>query len=89
MSGASAAKTVSVSVTPPSGHTTKATNVWDMTRRTDGQWVRRSVIGYIPLGKPCYGQFGVSKLHYLVNRADVTKMYGTPSSSYLVVNCIG
>jgi hypothetical protein len=89
VSGGTAAKTVSIAVTPPSGQTTQATNVWDMTRRSDGQWIRRSVIGYIPLGRPCYGQFGVSKLHYLVNRADVTRLYGTPSSSYLVVNCVG
>lgn len=89
VTGAKAAKTVSVTVGSSSGLTTKATNVWDMTRNSNGQWIRRSVIGYIPLGKPCYAQFGVSKLHYLINRADVTKMYGTPSSTNLVVNCIG
>jgi hypothetical protein len=89
VAGGTAARTASVSVTPPSGHTTKANNVWDMTRRSDGKWIRRSVIGYIPLGRPCYGQFGVSTLHYLVSRTDVTRFYGTPSSSYLVVNCVG
>lgn len=87
--GATAAKTVSVTVSSSSGLTTKSTNVWDMTQKSNGQWVRRSVIGYIPLGKPCYAQFGYSKEHYLVNRSDVTKLYGTPSSTNLVVNCVG
>lgn len=89
VTGATAAKTVSVTVSSTGGLTTKSTNVWDMTRRADGQWIRRSVIGYIPMGKPCGAQFGVSKLHYLINRADVTRMYGTPSSTNLVVNCVG
>ena len=59
---------------------------WDMTQK-NGQWVRRSVIGSIPLGKPCYAQFGFSKLHYLINRSDVTRFFGTPSSTNLVVLC--
>lgn len=85
--GATAARTVGVTVSSGSGLTTKSTNVWDMTQK-NGSWVRRSVIGYIPLGKPCLSQFGVSKQHYIVNRSDVTKLYGTPSSTNLVVNCI-
>ena len=86
--GATAAKTVKVTVTSSSGRTVQVTNVWDM-RIKNGVWVRNTVIGYIPLGKPCYEQFGFSKLHYLINRADVTKFYGTPSSTHLVANCVG
>lgn len=86
--GATAAKTVKVTVTSSSGRTVQVTNVWDM-RIKNNVWVRNTVIGYIPLGKPCYEQFGFSKLHYLINRADVTKFYGTPSSTHLVANCVG
>ncbi|HEX6638001.1 MAG TPA: fibronectin type III domain-containing protein [Steroidobacteraceae bacterium] len=89
--GASAAKTVTVSVTPSSGSrlTTKATNVWDVVRRSDGTWVRSTVVASIPLGKPCYSWFKVSDKHYLINRNDVTKFYYKPKSTNLVVNCIG
>jgi hypothetical protein len=86
VTGATAAKTVSVTVGSTGGRTTTSTNVWDMTQK-NGQWVRRSVIGHIPLGKPCYAQFGFSKAHYLINRSDVTRFYGTPSSTNLVVLC--
>jgi hypothetical protein len=90
VTGATATKTVSVSVTqPPTGLTTKSTNVWDVVQRSDGVWVRSTVVASIPLGKPCYTTFKVSDKHYLVSRADVTKMYYTPKSTNLVTNCVG
>lgn len=90
VTGAKAAKTVSVTVTSSSsGLTTKATNVWDYYRRSDGVYVRNAVVGSIPLGKPCYTSFKVGSKHYLINKADITRMYATPISSNLVVNCIG
>jgi hypothetical protein len=84
-----AAKTVSVSVTPTSGLTTKSTNVWDLQRRSDGVWVRRAVVAWIPLGKPCNPAIKVSDKHYGINSADVTKYWSTPASTQLVVNCVG
>jgi hypothetical protein len=89
VSGATASKTAAVTVKPASGLTTKATNVWDVQKRSDGVWVRHAVVGQIALGKPCYTSFQVSSKHYLINRADVTKIYITPISTNLVVNCIG
>lgn len=90
VTGAKAAKTVSVTVKSASGSlTTKATNVWDVQKRSDGAWVRHAVVGQIALGKPCYTSFKAGPKHYLVNRSDVTKIYITPTSTNLVVNCIG
>jgi hypothetical protein len=89
VSGATAAKTVSVTVTAAPRLTTKATNVWDVRRRSDGVWVRNAVVGIIPLGKPCYTTFRVGTKHYLINRSDVTRIYATPISTNLVVNCVG
>ena len=89
VTGAKAAKTVSVTVASSSALTTKATNVWDVYKRSDGVWVRNVVVGTIPLGKPCYTSFQAGPKHYLINRADVTRIYVTPKSTNLVVNCIG
>jgi hypothetical protein len=83
---ASAAKTVSVRVTPL---TTMATNVWDIVKKGDGTWGRRAVVGIIALGKPCDPTFKVGTKHYRVARTDITKIYATPVSTTLVVNCIG
>jgi hypothetical protein len=89
VSGASATKTVSVSVSTSSSLTTKATNVWDLQRRSDGVWVRRAVIGYIPLGRPCNSAIKVSDKHYAITNSDVTRYFATPASTTLVVNCVG
>jgi hypothetical protein len=89
--GATAAKTVTVSVTPTSGGalTTQATNVWDVTRRSDGVYVRHAVVASIPLGKPCYTSFKVGSKHYLISRNDITRFYARPVSYKLVTNCVG
>jgi hypothetical protein len=88
--GATAAKTVSVSVSASSTNlTTKATNVWDLYQRSDGAWVRRAVVASIPLGKPCNPAIKVSDKHYAITKSDVTKYYYTPQSTTLVVNCVG
>jgi hypothetical protein len=92
VTGAKAAKTVSVTVRSSSSTaplTTKATNVWDVYKRSDGAWVRNVVVGQIPLGKPCYTSFRAGPKHYLINKADVTRIYVTPKSTNLVVNCVG
>jgi hypothetical protein len=91
ITGATAAKTVNVTVRAASGSTltTKATNVWDLYKRSDGAWLRRAVVGTIPLGKPCNPAIKVSSKHYAVNKSDVTKLYLTPQSTVLVVNCVG
>ena len=90
VTGAKASKTVGVTVTAPTPLlTTKATNVWDVRRRSDGVWVRNAVVGIIALGKPCYTTFRVGSKHYLINRSDATRIYATPISTNLVVNCVG
>lgn len=91
--GATAAKTVTVSVNSSSGGggalTTQATNVWDVTRRSDGVYVRHAVVASIPLGKPCYTSFKVGSKHYLISRSDITRFYARPVSYKLVTNCVG
>jgi hypothetical protein len=89
VSGATAAKTVSVSVSSTSNLVTKATNVWDLQKRSDGVWVRRAVVASIPLGKPCNPAIKVSAKHYAITKSDVTRYYETPKSTTLVVNCVG
>lgn len=90
VTGATAAKTVGVTVTAATPLlTTKATNVWDVRRRSDGVWVRNAVVGIIALGKPCYTTFKVGSKHYLINRSDATRIHTTPISTNLVVNCVG
>lgn len=88
--GASAAKTVNVSVTSASRSlTTKAYNVWDVKRKSDGTLALNIVVGKIALGKPCYTWYKVGSKHYVISKSDITKMYYTPISTNLVVNCVG
>jgi hypothetical protein len=87
--GATAAKTVSVSVSSTGALTTKAVNVWDVKRFSNGTYGRNQVVGWIALGKPCYTSFKVGDKHYKINRSDATKIYITPISTNLVVNCVG
>ena len=89
VAGATAAKTVSVTVLSSTALTTKSTNVWDLQRRSDGVWVRRSVVGTIPLGRPFNAAVKVSDKHYGITNSDVTRYYATPASTQLVVNCVG
>jgi hypothetical protein len=84
VTGATAARTVSVTVT--SGLRTVATNVWDYYTRTDGVLARRAVVGQIALGRPCLSTFRVSTSHYEVDRSYVT-LTSTPQSTRLVVKC--
>jgi hypothetical protein len=88
VSAASSAKTVGISIPPPPAGSLKtvANNAWDVVRRSDGVWVRRAVVGYIALGKPCSKTFRAGMYHYVVNRSDV-KFSSTPQSSQIVVNC--
>jgi hypothetical protein len=85
VAGASAAKTVAISVTP-SGLRTVSTNVWDYRRKENGVLARIGVVGQIALGKPCDPTFKVAQSHYAVNPADVT-LYATPASTRLVTLC--
>jgi hypothetical protein len=90
VTGATAARTVSVTVTPttPTGRlVTTATNVWDYTvRASDGMRIRRAVVGQIALGRPCDSTFKVAQSHYAVNRSEV-RFYETPVSSRVVTFC--
>ena len=69
--------------------TTKAVNVWDVKTRSDGTLAINQVVGWIALGKPCDASYKVGTSHYRVNRSDATKIYITPISSNVVVNCVG
>jgi len=89
VTGATAARTVNVSVTTPpaSGLRTASTNVWHYyVRASDGMRIRIGVIGQIALGRPCDSTFKVAQSHYAVNPADV-RLTGTPQSPRLVVLC--
>ena len=87
VAGATAARTVSVSVTQPtSGLRTVSTNVWDYRVRADGVRARIGVVGQIALGRPCNPNFRVAQSHYQVDRSYVT-LTSTPQSSELVVLC--
>jgi len=93
VSGATAAKSVSISITPTttpppttSGYVTTSTNVWDVRKRSDGVWVRVGVVGQIALGRPCSTSFKVGDHHYLVSRSYVT-LNKTPVSTNLVTYC--
>lgn len=85
VAGATAAKTVNVTITA-SGLRTTSTNVWDYRRKPNGVLARVSVVGQIALGKPCDSSFKVAQSHYAVNRADVS-LYATPVSTTLVAFC--
>jgi hypothetical protein len=85
VAGASAARTVRITVTSPSLRTV-STNVWDYRRKDNGVLARVGVVGQIALGRPCDSTFKVAQSHYAVNRADVT-LYATPVSTRLVVLC--
>ena len=88
VTGAAAAKTLSITITPASGLRTTSTNVWDIRRKPNGIWARIGVVGQIALGKSCDASFKVAQSHYAVNRADVT-LYAnvTPASTRLVTYC--
>jgi len=89
VTGASAAKSLAITVTaPPATGTYKtiSVNVWDVRKRSDGVWARIGVVGKIALGKPCSTSFKVGAHHYLVSRSDVT-LTKTPASTQLVVYC--
>jgi hypothetical protein len=89
VSGATSAATATVTVTQGSTSNiprTVSTNAWDVVRRSDGVWVRRAVVGQIPLDKPCSTSFRVGEHHYLVNTSAVT-LTATPQSTNLVTYC--
>jgi hypothetical protein len=87
VAGAKASKTVGITITAPtSGYVTTSTNVWDVRKRSDGVWVRVSVVGQIALGRPCSTSFKVGANHYLVSRTYVT-LTKTPVSTNLVTYC--
>ncbi len=87
--GATAAKTVSISITSPTGTLrTVSTNVWDVVRRADGGYARIGVVGQIALGRACDATFKAAVSHYAVSRSYVTLYRNvTPKSTQLVALC--
>jgi hypothetical protein len=87
VTGATAARTVSITITQPTGTLrTTSTNVWDVVRRADGGYARIGVVGQIALGRPCDASFKAAVSHYAVSRTYVT-LYKTPASTQLVAYC--
>ena len=87
VAGASAAKTVGITISAPTGgYVTTSVNVWDVRKRPDGVWSRIGVVGKIALGRPCSTSFKVGANHYLVSRSYVT-LTKTPASTNLVTYC--
>jgi hypothetical protein len=88
VSSSSSAKSLQVAITPPPAGRMRTVSqyAWDAIIREDGLWVRRAVVGTIPLNKPCSKSFRVTPKYYVVNRSDVT-FFATPVSSQIVVLC--
>jgi hypothetical protein len=91
ITGASAAKTVNITITgstpPPTTPTYKtiSTTVYDVITR-NGARVRGRVVGSIAKGKACDGSYFVSPAFYGVNRSDV-RITVSPRSSRVIVRC--
>jgi hypothetical protein len=88
VTGATSAATTTVGVSSATGTLrTISNNVWDVRQRSDGVWVRVSVVGSIAVGAPCSSSFRVGPNHYLVSRSLVT-LRTTPVSTNLVSYCV-
>jgi hypothetical protein len=90
ITGASAAKTVNITITgttPPPTPTYKtiSTTVYDVITR-DGARVRGRVVGSIAKGKACDSTYFVSPAFYGVNRSDV-RITVMPRSTRVIVRC--
>jgi hypothetical protein len=88
ITGASAAKTVNITITgttPTPTYKTISTTVYDVITR-DGVRVRGRQVGTIAKGKPCDGTYFVSPAFYGVNRSDV-RITVTPRSTRVIVRC--
>ena len=86
ISGASAAKTVSIRITNPKVRKTRATAVYDVVRSaTTGKWVVGRVVGSVPIGKECRAYY-LSGDYYGV-LGGIVNITGTPRSTTLVAHC--
>jgi hypothetical protein len=95
ITGASAAKTVAITITPGttptptpppvSGLKTIAKTVYDVVT-VNGQPAVGRDVGRIPLGKACDSTYKIGVNHYRITRTDVT-LSGTPRSTTLVARC--
>ncbi len=90
ITGASAAKTVAITITPttpPPTPTLKtiSTRVYDVVFQ-NGTRVRGRVVGSITKGRPCDSTYFVSPAFYSVNRSDVS-ITVTPRSTRVIVRC--
>ena len=85
VSGASAAKTVSVTVTQGTTLKTVANPVYEVAYY-NGRYSLSRQVGTIALGKPCVSSFKVGTYYYQVNRSDV-RFTRTPQSQVVVSHC--
>jgi len=85
VSGASASRTVSISITSSIKRRTTATAVYEVVRSpTTGKWVLGRVVGTVPIGRECRA-YHLTGDYYGVLRGLVT--ITTPTTSGLVAHC--
>jgi hypothetical protein len=87
ISGASAARTVSISITSPTLRRTRATAVYEVVRSaTTGKFVTGRVVGTVPIGKQCRA-YHLTGDFYGVLRGLVNVTLTIPSGTTLVAHC--
>jgi hypothetical protein len=86
VAGATAAKTVSIAITPGTQtRRTIATSVYDVVRNSSGRWALGRVVGTVPIGRPCRTYY-LSGDYYGVQTGYVTVTV-TPRNTTLVARC--
>jgi len=86
VTGATAARTVSITITNPTVRRTIATTVYDLVRSpTTGKFVVGQAVGTVALGKSCRAYY-LSGDYYGV-LAGIVKITGTPRSTTYVAHC--
>ena len=86
VAGATAAKTVGITITPSNSRVTTATTVYDIVRSsTTNRFVLGRVVGTIPVGKPCRTYYLTGDYYgVLTGLVTITR---TPRGNTLVAHC--
>ena len=87
ISGASAAKTVGITITPKTTATRRmiATTVYDIVRVSPGNWVLGRSVGTAPIGTPCRTYYLQSNLYGV--ETGYVKIWRAPRGDTLVARC--
>lgn len=85
ISGASAAKTVGITITTAATRRTIATTVYDIVRNSSGKWVLGRSVGTAPIGTPCRTYYLQTNLYGV--ETGYVKIWRTPRADTLVARC--